>query len=192
MRLKDRTWLMITLSAMMVLFAFALLTGCGKPLLPPVKETIENNTNTTVNHTDKKEIDRSKAVADSLKIVIAKISTDKKECDSVCQKALDQLLEQINHQKVSGKNSYGFLWDKHKRLLTAYANLAETVNQKTVITKDSIVYRDKLIKKEIPVTIKYTPWYYKYPAYFGWACFLLLCGYLLSKFKSWTQKKFLS
>lgn len=186
---KDRNWLIITLSAMMVLSAFALLTGCAKPPLPPATEITENKESTTVTHTEKKEIDRNKAVADSLLIVIGQIRTSKKDCDSVCQEAVNQMFEQINHKKVSGDNSYGFLWDKHKKLLIAYANLAETVNQKTETGKDSIVYIDRYTKKEIPVTVKYTPWYYKYPAYFGWACFLLLCGYLISKFKLWTLKK---
>lgn len=186
---KERKLLAVALSAMLCLFLLAAFTGCAKPPLPPAKETDNTTKNTTVNHTDIKEIDRNKAVADSLQILIGQIRTGKKDCDSVCQEAVDRLLEQLNTKKTSGDNSYGVYYDKYSKLLIAYTNLAETKTEKVYINNDSIVYQDRFIKKEIPVTVKYTPWYYKYPAYFGWACLLFICGFIISKIRTWTKKR---
>lgn len=186
---QERTLLFRTLIAMTVLFVLALVTGCGKQHLPQTKETDITTNDTKVTQKDIKEIERNKAVADSLKILIGEIRTGIKDCDSVCQEALDHRMEQINTNKTSGNNSYGVYYDKYNKLLVAYTNLAETKSEKIYVRNDSIVYRDRFLKKEIPVVVKYTPWYYKYPAYFGWACILFICGFLISKIRSWTLKK---
>ncbi|RDI07038.1 hypothetical protein [Flavobacterium sp. AG291] len=182
MKTLKNTWLLIFIGLI-------LIASCGKPPLPTVKETDNTTQNTTVNTIATKEIDRNKAIADSLQVVIGKIRTSKKECDSVCQEAIDKILEQVNTNKVSGDNKYGVYYDKYRNLLIAYQNLAETKSEKNYVSRDSIVYIDKLKTKEIPVVVKFTPWYYKYPAYFGWACLLFFCGYLISKVRTWIRKK---
>ncbi|ALM50304.1 hypothetical protein AMR72_16285 [Flavobacterium psychrophilum] len=189
MKLSKENWRALTLVAMCLLSLLALVIGCAKPPLPPAKESSQETNNTTVNHTDKTEIDRNKAVNDSLKIVIGDIRTGLAVCDSLCELELSRVLQQLNHAKTSGDNSYGILYDKYKKQLTMYANLAETVNTLSKSTKDSIVYKDKLFTKEIPVVVKYTPWYYEYPAYFSWASLLLFIAYALYKIRLWTKTK---
>ena len=60
--------------------------------------------------------------------------------------------------------------------------------EKPVQFKERIVYRDSIVKQEIPVPVevekivKHTPWYAKVLAWIGFAALLLLCGALVWKF----------
>lgn len=187
MKSKEIKELFFVLLAMALLSAFALLAGCSKPPLPTVTEKQQENSNTTVIQYGTTEIDRSKAITDSLKIIIGDIRTGMASCDSLCQDEMTRLLGQLNHEKVSGDNKYGILYDKYKKQLIMYSKLAETVNTSSIVTKDSIVYVNKNYTKEIPVTTNIIPWYYKYSAYIGWAFLFILAGYLIFKIRSWTQ-----
>lgn len=57
-----------------------------------------------------------------------------------------------------------------------------------VVEKERVVYRDSIVKQEIPVPVevekivKHTPWYAKVLAWIGFAALLLLCGALVWKF----------
>lgn len=57
-----------------------------------------------------------------------------------------------------------------------------------VVEKERVVYRDSIVKQEIPVPvevekiIKRTPWYAKVLAWIGFAALLLLAGALVWKF----------
>ena len=60
--------------------------------------------------------------------------------------------------------------------------------EKPVQFKERIVYRDSIVKQEIPVPVevekivKHTPWYAKVLAWIGFAALLLLAGALVWKF----------
>ena len=184
MNTNNKKLLILTLTLMALLSLFALFTGCGKPLLPPVKEIINTTDKTTVNTTDITEIDRNRAITDTINILIGQIRTGQKECDSVCQEAIDFYFSQLNYQKASGENKYKILYDKHTKLLTAYINLQETANKTTVIRKDSIVYRDNFKYKEVPVITNIVPWYMRYSAYAGWVLTPLFLVFAVRKIKS--------
>lgn len=57
--------------------------------------------------------------------------------------------------------------------------------EKNVPLKEKIVYRDSIVKQEIPVPVevekivKKTPWYMKVLAWIGFAALMLLCGSLV-------------
>lgn len=180
-------------SLVLILCVFAMLISCGKrPTQIITTETIDHSKETiNTNQNIKIETDRNKAIIDSLIITIGRVKTSKPECDSICQENLDHVLEQLNHLKISGDNRFGILYNKHTKLLTAYAKLGETINQKTEEKKDSIrgfdQFKEKKSTKEIPV--EFTPNYMKYSAYFGWACMLLIILWLSNKVRSWISVK---
>ena len=57
-----------------------------------------------------------------------------------------------------------------------------------VVEKERVVYRDSIVRQEIPVPVevekivKHTPWYAKVLAWIGFAALLLLAGALVWKF----------
>lgn len=136
-----------------VLILFFVLLGCKtKQQLPVVireTTTIENSDFARV----KSELNRSKAINDSLKMYIGNIRTAKPECDSVCQDALERQLENFNNLKTSGDNSFGIYYDKYRKILVAHANLKETVSE----YRDSIsrIKERKSEIKEVPVPAPY-------------------------------------
>lgn len=136
------------------LFSSLFLTGCKAK--QPLQETKET---TTVNHDSifqSRVITRNKAITDSLKIVIGKIYTDKKECDSVCQIAIDRLLSQLNSKKSSGDNSVDINYNPKDNSLNVNTKVGETKNDVQVkyykITSTKTVYshRDIAVDKPIP------------------------------------------
>lgn len=100
----------------------------------------------------------NKEIIDSLKIVIGRIYTDKKECDSVCQIAVDRLLSQLNTKKTSGDNSFGAFYDKKDKSLNFNARVGATKNDSISFTK--IIYRTKTVysHKDIPVNRSIPKW----------------------------------
>jgi len=136
-----------------VFILFFVLLGCKTKQQPPIviKETntIENSDFARV----KSELNRSKAINDSLKMYIGNIRTAKPECDSVCQEALERQLENFNNLKTSGDNSFGVYYDKYRKMLVAHANLKETVSE----YRDSIsrIKERKSEVQEIPVPAPY-------------------------------------
>lgn len=112
-----------------------------KPLVETKTVIIDNKELTKV----KNELNRSKAINDSLFVLFGNIKTAKKECDSVCQEAVDRAMENVNNKKTSGGNNFGVYYDKYKKMLTAYANLEETISER----KDSIHTEYKAITIEV-------------------------------------------
>lgn len=136
-----------------VLIFFFVLLGCKTKQLPAIvikeKTTVENSEFARV----KSELNRSKAINDSLKMYIGNIKTSKPECDTVCQEALERQLANFNNLKTSGDNSFGIYYDKYKKMLVAHANLKETVSE----YRDSIskIKESKSEIKEVPVPEPY-------------------------------------
>lgn len=137
-----------------LLFSSLFLVSCKSK--QPLQETKET---TTVNHDSifqSRVITRNKAIIDSLKIVIGKIHTDKPECDSVCQIAIDRLLSQLNSKKTSGDNSVETNYNTKDKSLNVNTKVGETKNDVQVkyykITSTKTVYshRDIPVDKPIP------------------------------------------
>jgi len=149
--MKNRLIRAVIFYTVFVLFFF--LLGCKskqqKPIVIKETVTVENSDFARV----KSELNRSKAINDSLKMYIGNIRTARPECDSVCQEALERQLSNFNNQKISGDNSFGIYYDKYKKMLVAHANLKETVSEyKDSISKIS-KFRSQLL--EIPVPAPY-------------------------------------
>lgn len=137
-----------------LLFSSLFLTSCKAK--QPLQETKET---TTVNHDSifqSRVITRNKAITDSLKIVIGKVRTEKKECDSVCQTAIDRILSQFNNKKSSGDNSVETFYNPKDKSLNINTKVGETKNDSLkfywYITKTKTVYshRDIPVDKPIP------------------------------------------
>lgn len=137
-----------------LLFSSLFLVGCkAKQPLQEWKET------TTINHdsiNNVRVIIRSIAINDSLKIVIGKIKTERKECDSVCQIAIDRLLSQLNSKKSSGSNSVETKYDPKDNSLNINTKVGETKSDiqklyyKITITKTVYSHKDIPIDKPLP------------------------------------------
>lgn len=101
---------------------------------------------------------RNQAIVDSLKIIIGSIKTEKKECDSVCQTAIDRLLSQLNTSKKSGANSYNVNYNSKNKSLNFNSKIGATENkivkQYYRITKTITLY----YTKEIPVDKPLPKW----------------------------------
>lgn len=126
------------------------------------KKPLETKTEaTTINHDSinkSRVITRNAQIIDSLKIVIGRIYTDKKECDSICQIAVDRLLSQLNTKKKSGENSFGAYYDSKDKSLNFNAQIGATKSDSTSVTK--IIYRTKTIysHQDIPVHLPLPKW----------------------------------
>lgn len=101
-------------------------------------------------------ITRNKAIADSVKIVIGKIKTEKRECDSVCQTAIDRVLSQLNSKKASGDIGYNLFYNPKDNSLNFNTHVGETTTESKAqfrrITKTITI----TITKEIPVKLPLT------------------------------------
>lgn len=149
-----------------ILFSVGItVTGCAiKPVTTSTqnKESIINSSNIK-----EKETVRNLAIMDSIKFLIATVKTQKPECDSITNVKINELLAQINMQKTSGNNGFGFYYDQLKKQLVAYAKIGETLKEKNNNTYNkNIILREKE-KVEIPV--KYIPKWVQYLAYLGCA-----------------------
>lgn len=146
----------LLLNIFLVLVLFLMLISCKTT--QPVQEVKE----TTIINRDSialvKQTIRNQEIVDSLKIIIGNVKTEKKECDSVCQTAIDRLLSQLNTSKKSGANSYNVNYNSKDKSLNFNAKIGATENK---IVKE--YYRiTKTIKlyytKEIPVEKPLAKW----------------------------------
>ena len=141
---------------MILLFASVLLVSC-KSKQPLTDKTVEK----TVNHDSiiqSRVITRNEAINDSLKIIIGQVRTEKKECDSVCQIAIDRALSQLNTKKTSGSNSYDVFYDPNKKTLNVNSRIGATKSD-SVFYKQ-IIYRTKTVysHRDIPVDKPLRKW----------------------------------
>lgn len=174
---RKRSLLLVALTGLMFI-------GCARK---PVKTTefIEKKDSVVKNETAKTET--SKAISDIVYIPIPVIKTIKPECDSITQAALDDALAKLAYQKQSGNNRFELLYDKPNKLLTARANIGETSS--TTIAKTDLQKSSDNKDKLTEVPVLFTPWYMKYPAYFGYFClFLIICWIIRKIYTLWVPK----
>lgn len=101
---------------------------------------------------------RNQEIVDSLKILIGNVKTERKECDSVCQTAIDRLLSQINTSKISGANSYNVNYNSKDKSLNFNSKIGatetKTIKEYYHITKTITLNHSK----EIPVDKPLPKW----------------------------------
>lgn len=139
-----------------LLFSSMLLVSCRTT--QPLQETKE----TTIINRDSialiKNTVRNQAIVDSLKILIGNVKTEKKECDSICQIAIDRLLSQLNTSKKSGANAYGINYDPKDKSININTKIGATETKATKeyyrITKTITITKTK----EVPVDKPLAKW----------------------------------
>lgn len=146
------------------------------------KPTTETNTKDSIFNsvaTDTKT-EISKEIDDSISKFIPVTKTGVKDCDSICDEKVTDLLQQLNFSKTSGNNSYKLLYDNHKRLLSFVIKQEQTINQ----LKSKKEVKARIFNKTKTITITktetYVPFWVKVLAWIG-AFSLLFWGYRISK-----------
>lgn len=132
------------------------LVSCKAKQLPPDTHTEISKQKDSSSHI--KTIDNSKAIIDSLSIVIGKIKTAKPECDSVTQVAIDNLLRTLNTSKQSGDNGYKIKYDELLKRLDLVIKIGPTKNEVTKDFKSKDVFYDRFITKTITVKERLPKW----------------------------------
>lgn len=159
-----------------------LFVGCGsKKTVTENKEEITKETNNTfVATNDKTTI--SQAVHDSISKKIPFIKTGVKDCDSICNEKVDDMLEQLDFYKKSGDNLQQMYYNRVGRYLTINLKQQETISQ----LKDSVRVEEKRFTKNIKTTItitkreRYVPFLIKVLACLG-GLFIVFIGWRISK-----------
>lgn len=85
-------------------------------------EVIKTKDSTTI-------VDRSGEINDSLSIVIGYWKTEKKECDSTCTVALNNMLAQLNYYKKSGNNTFQMHYNPATKTIDVKTKIGETKNE---------------------------------------------------------------
>lgn len=130
-----------------LIFATACKSAVAKPVYIYTKEI--DSTYTSEKLQEQQSI--SQAIFDSMFIKIQEVEIANVECDSLCQRQMDFLLNQFNFYKTSGDNSYSILYNKYKKQLEFTAKMKET--KTTNSNKENIQYRDKIKYIEKPVEV---------------------------------------
>lgn len=94
----------------------------------------------------------NQAIDDKLITPIAQSQTGNAVFDSLVNAKVDEILSKLNTAKNSGDNNYKLIYDKLKKQLEFYAQIAQTKNENTAV-KDEKVKTIIQIKK-IPVVVE--------------------------------------
>jgi hypothetical protein len=91
----------------------------------------------------------SQAIFDSMFLKIKEVEIANVECDSLCQRQMDYILNQFNFRKKSGDNEYSILYNKYKKQIEFVAKMKEQVS--TQSQKEKVQEKIKIEYKEVPV-----------------------------------------
>lgn len=94
----------------------------------------------------------NKAVDDKLITPIAQSQTGNVVFDSLVNTKVDEILSKLNTAKNSGDNSYKLIYDKLKKQLEFYAQIAQTKNESTAVKNEKI--KTIIQIKKIPVVVE--------------------------------------
>lgn len=145
-----------------LLFILALgLQGCGNTRLHD-KSTTTTETEKEKQNSVKNYQFHSAAISDEFKFALAPIKTGSpdKNCDSLCNAQIQEMLEKINISKQSGNNSYQWAYDSLNNQIVITTQMGETINQ----YRDSVAYYKDLkaqkieVVKEVPVPRQLSKW----------------------------------
>lgn len=173
------------LSSLAILLSIGLLTGC-KSSQPVATNSIENIKKEFIQSNKEKETIKNQAINDSLKKPIPNITTSKPDCDSIANAKFKEYLKGLNFKKTSGNNSFGIYFDELKNELVAYANIAETQNQKITDLETKILEEKQKNQQVKPV--KYIPEHIQKLAAIGVLALLYLLYRILKPFILWVGK----
>ena len=119
-------------------------------------------------------IERTFPLHDTIFVNIPLIITEKKECDSICQKELNRWLLSVEASKKNGSLSQGIYFDQYKNQLVLYQNAAEQLN----INKNQVASLSQVKEKEHIKEIKKA----YIPTFFWVMTFLGIIGIIVGLF----------
>jgi hypothetical protein len=94
----------------------------------------------------------NQAIDDKLITPIVQSQTGNSVFDSLVNAKVDEILSKLNTSKNSGDNSYKLIYDKLKKQLEFYAQIAQTQNENTAVKNEKI--KTIIQVKKIPVVVK--------------------------------------
>ncbi len=175
--MKIRYFLKIILWLSVAVFYASIFGACSKKVLLQNKSTEISKSSDSVKIIEATVINNK--VRDSIFRKIGLIQTSDPNCDSITKAYVEYVLSSMETKKTSGDNSYGFYYDKYRKMFVAYANLAETVSKSRNLEHKSNTQTTITLAKEVPV--KWMPWYVIALAGIGGAAVFYL-GYSIIKF----------
>lgn len=128
-------------------------------------------------------IERNQAILDSMKLYIPKPQTGDARCDSLCDLAMQKALKNLNANKSSGANNWGFFYDEFTRQLIGHANIGQTTNERLDRIEKRLREKSESRITEIPVL--YTPKWMQVLAGIGAATLI----YLIYRLVRWIYRK---
>lgn len=130
--------------------AFGLFAGCSS-----AKKIKEENTllKSEIHKRDSiKNTVISKAIDDKLITPIVQSKSGNVVLDSLVNAKVDEILSKLNTSKNSGENGYKLIYDKLKKQLEFYAQIAQTQSENTVVKNENI--KTVIQVKKIPVLVE--------------------------------------
>ncbi len=94
----------------------------------------------------------NQAIDDKLVTPIVQSQTGNAVFDSLVNTKVDEILSKLNTAKNSGDNSYKLIYDKLKKQLEFYAQIAQTKNESTAVKNEKI--KTIIQIKKIPVVVE--------------------------------------
>lgn len=122
-------------------------------------------------------VERIRSTNDTIYVQVPAVETANKECDTLCQRQLQAVLQQMQFHRKSAESKVGFYFDKYKNQLVLYQQLQEQLNMyKSINQQDSNIQIKEVIKE---IKKPYVPLWVKSLAFIGAFAMILLIGYLV-------------
>lgn len=143
-------------------FLFTLLVMVSCKPTKPISEFKEEVKKDSLNEliSINKNIEKSLPIKDTTAYNVPKVKTGvSKNCDSVCDAKIVEIMKQFNRSISSGKNKYKLLFDENQRQLLSITEMGETINQfQDSIHKMATVKQETKIVKEVVERKVYPKW----------------------------------
>ncbi|CCG53569.1 Hypothetical lipoprotein precursor [Flavobacterium indicum GPTSA100-9 = DSM 17447] len=94
----------------------------------------------------------NRAIDDKLVTPITQSQTGNIVFDSLVNAKVDEILSKLNTSKKSGDNSYKLIYDKLKKQLEFYAQIAQTKNENTAVKNEKV--KTIIQVKKIPIAVE--------------------------------------
>jgi hypothetical protein len=135
---------------LLILIFCILLTGCSS-----IKKLKEENTllKSEIQKRDSiKNTVINQAIDDKLITPIVQSQTGNSVFDSMVNAKVDEILSKLNTSKNSGDNNYKLIYDKLKKQLEFYVQIAQTQNENTAVKNEKA--KTIIQVKKIPVVVE--------------------------------------
>jgi PBP1b-binding outer membrane lipoprotein LpoB len=132
-----------------LLLLLLVLSSCGASKKYKSEDTLL--VSTTSNKDSTKSTIINQTIEDKLITPVVQSQTGNVAFDSLVNKKVDEILQKLTTEKISGDNSYSLLYDSLKKQLELYIKVAQTKNENTQVNsqKDNT----KIQIKRVPVEV---------------------------------------